>query len=61
MADFACAQCGRAVSANDELRSWKHGDLLLADELDDVTATMLLCPECVAEDRAGDYETGGAE
>jgi hypothetical protein len=61
MADLACSRCGRAVPAKDEELSWKHGDLLLAGELNDVTATMLLCPECVAEDRAGDSEAGGAE
>lgn len=62
MADLACAQCGRATPADDEeLSGWKHGDLLRAGELDDVTATMLLCPDCVAEDSAGEYEPGGAE
>lgn len=60
--ELACAQCGRAVPAeHEELRGWRHGDLVLAGELDDVTATMLLCPDCVAEDRAGEYEAGGAD
>jgi hypothetical protein len=48
-------------AAKDEELSWKHGDLLLAGELNNVTATMLLCPERVAENRAGDSEAGGAE
>jgi hypothetical protein len=42
----------------DELRSWKYGDLITAGELDEVTATMLLCPECVEEDLSGEYEAG---
>jgi hypothetical protein len=59
-AHIACSQCGRTVAADDEeLKSWKHGDLL-AGELNDVTAEMLLCPECVAEEGAGNYEAGGA-
>jgi hypothetical protein len=60
--ELAFAQCGRTVSAGEEeLSSWRHGELLLAGELDEITATMLLCPDCVAEDRAGEYEAGGAE
>jgi len=56
---LGCSQCGRpAPSGSDELASWKHGELMLAGQLDDVTAPMLLCPECAEEDRAGEYEAG---
>lgn len=59
MSTLACSQCGRAVPTDgDELRSWKHGDLVIAGELDDVTATMLLCPQCVEEDLSEEYEAG---
>ncbi len=59
MSTVCCSQCGRAVpTERDDLRGWKHGDLVLSGELDDVSATMLLCPECVEEDRSGEFDTG---
>jgi hypothetical protein len=59
MSTLSCSQCGRSAPADrDELRSWRHGDLVLAGEPDEVTATMLLCPECVEEDLSGEYEAG---
>jgi hypothetical protein len=33
-------------------------DLIIAGELDELPATMLLCPECVQEDLSGEYEAG---
>ncbi len=58
--DIACAQCGRPVPDDrDELERWKSGNLLLAGELeDDVAIEMLVCPECVRVESAGDYEAG---
>jgi hypothetical protein len=59
MSSLCCSQCGRDAPANrDELRGWRNGELAVAGELDDVTATMLLCPECVEEDSSGEYEAG---
>jgi hypothetical protein len=59
MSTLVCSQCGRSAPTDpEELRSWKHGDLVIAGELDEVTATMLLCPECVQEDLAHEYEEG---
>lgn len=59
MTTLVCSQCGRTAPADpDDLRSWKHGDLVIAGDLDEVTATMLLCPECVEEDLAGEYDAG---
>jgi hypothetical protein len=59
MPTLYCSQCGRSAPADhDELQSWKHGDLVIAGELDQVTASMLLCPECVQEDLSGEYEAG---
>jgi hypothetical protein len=40
------------------LDDWKHGELVVAGELDEAAVTMLLCPECVAEDVSGEYEAG---
>jgi hypothetical protein len=51
MSSLRCSQCGRPAPADrEELRGWKHGELVVAGELDEVAATMLLCPECVEED-----------
>jgi hypothetical protein len=59
MSPLSCSQCGRPAPADHyELRKWKHGDLAVAGELDEATATMLLCPECVEEDLSGEYEAG---
>jgi hypothetical protein len=56
---LSCAQCGRPVPQDpDALRSWENGDLLIAGGLGDVTAAMLLCPECVEEDAAEAYDAG---
>jgi hypothetical protein len=57
---LACAQCGRPLPDDPgELARWKQGALAAA-ELDEVAAAMLLCPECVEDDRAGEYEEGEA-
>jgi hypothetical protein len=59
MAALSCSQCGRSAPADPaELSRWKHGELVVSDELDETTATMLLCPECDEEDRSGEYEAG---
>jgi hypothetical protein len=59
MARFRCSQCGRAAPSDPgELRTWRHGDLAAAGDLDEGAASMLLCPECVEEDRSGEYEAG---
>jgi hypothetical protein len=59
MSSLRCSQCGRPAPADrEELRGWKHGELVVAGELDEVAATMLLCPECVEEDESGEYEAG---
>lgn len=59
MSSLSCSQCGRSAPTDSgELQSWKHGDLVSAGEIDDVTATMLLCPDCVEEEHAGEFEAG---
>jgi hypothetical protein len=59
MSSLRCSQCGRAAPTdNDQLRDWKHGELVFAGELDEMAAAMLLCPECVEEDRTEEYEAG---
>jgi hypothetical protein len=61
MATIGCAQCGRPVpSEAAELAGWKNATLAASGENDDATAAMLLCPECVDEERLGQYEEGEA-
>jgi len=53
-----CAQCGRDVPLDtDELSRWRHGDLVLEGELDEVTASMIVCPDCDA-DELRDFDQG---
>ncbi len=53
-----CAQCGREAPLEaDELARWRHGDLVLAGGLDDVTAGMVVCPDCDADDLR-DFDQG---
>jgi Zn ribbon nucleic-acid-binding protein len=56
-----CAQCGRKAPTDPrELAAWRHADLFSEDEPDDVTAALVLCPDCDAEDRRGEFEPGEA-
>ena len=55
-----CAQCGREAPVDSaELTSWRHGDLALEGDLDEVTAGMVVCPDCDADD-IRDYDQGEA-
>jgi hypothetical protein len=59
---LTCAQCGReAPSDREELTSWHNVDVAVAAGLDDTSASMILCPDCEAEDRLGEYEPGGED
>ena len=58
--DLVCSRCERPVPHDrSELERWKHGELVLAGQVDDATAAMLLCPECDAELRDVTYDEGG--
>lgn len=58
--ELACAQCGRVIPDDArEVARWRHGYLALAGELDEVSAAMLLCPECAEEASSGGYDPGG--
>ena len=62
---LTCSQCGRPAPADHaELADWGAGKLLLAgelNELDELSAELLVCPDCVRGDRAGEYEAGGGD
>ena len=52
---------GRYRTTGPSLQRWKHSELVLAGEVDDATAAMLLCPECDAELRDVTYDEGGGD
>jgi hypothetical protein len=57
-----CAQCGcPAPTGLSELLLWRHGDLAASGEVDDVTAAMVLCPDCDDESRRGEYDAGAGD
>jgi hypothetical protein len=53
----ACAQCGRAPRDDRELRSWRHGALVLEGGLGDADG-LVLCPDCSADDAARAFDEG---
>jgi hypothetical protein len=59
---LTCAQCGRDAPADpNDLAGWRNVGVAVAAGLDDTSASMVLCPECDAEDRRGEYEPGGED
>jgi len=57
-----CSQCGReAPGEPEEALRWRHGELLVAGEVDEVSAGLLLCPDCIEEDRERAYEEGAGD
>lgn len=57
-----CAQCGHVLPDDAaEVARWRHGYLALAGEIDEVSAGMLLCPDCAAEAVGERIETGGGD
>jgi hypothetical protein len=44
-----------------ELEGWRSGGLELPGDLDDTAAGIVLCPDCAADARLGEYEPGGDE
>jgi hypothetical protein len=56
---LSCAQCGRPLpSEAAELAAWKHGELAAAGELDETSAGLLVCPECLGEHLLGEFDAG---
>jgi hypothetical protein len=59
---LTCAQCGRRAPSDPELLTgWRNVDVAVEADLDDTAASMVLCPDCEAEDRLGQYEPGGED
>jgi hypothetical protein len=59
MSSLHCSQCGRAAPTDpDELRTWTQGEFSVTGELDELTAAMVLCADCVQEDLSMEYDAG---
>lgn len=56
-----CAQCGREPLDTGELALWRPHVLVDAGPSDELAAAMLLCPDCVDDDRRGTYDAGEAD
>jgi hypothetical protein len=57
---LTCSRCGGPAPTPEsaEFTAWRGSGAVLAGEVGDLAAGLLLCPECVAEDRTAD-ELGG--
>lgn len=56
-----CAQCDRPAPTDPELlQTWRHS-ALMTEPVEELLTKMLLCPACLAEDLAGDFEAGPAD
>jgi hypothetical protein len=59
---LGCSQCERPLPADAAaIEHWRHGPLLLAGELDEAAAELLLCPDCVEEEHSRAFDEGGEE
>jgi hypothetical protein len=59
---LTCAQCGRVAPVDPaQLAGWRSGGLDVPDDIDDTAAGIVLCPDCDADHRLGEYEPGGDE
>ncbi len=62
MPPLGCAQCGRPFPADPAERArWKPHDVAVSGAVDEAAAGLLLCPDCVAEDRSGEFDAGGGD
>lgn len=59
---LACAQCGRTAPTDPrELMRWANGSLAVRGDFPDVIGSLLLCPECVEEEHAHEFDEGTAD
>ncbi len=59
---LACAQCGSPLPTDPAAAArWRFGHLAARGELDETSAGVLLCPDCVADDASGDWDAGDAD
>jgi hypothetical protein len=54
---LACSRCGAPAPADaDGLAAWEYGSHVARGDVDDVTASMLVCPDCRDELHDEAYE-----
>lgn len=59
---FVCAQCGReAPSDRHELMRWACGPIAIRGDFPEAIEALLLCPECVEEEHAHEFDEGGVD
>jgi len=62
LTSLACAQCGRAApSYPPELMRWSYGSVAVSGDYSEVIDRLLLCPECVEEEHAHEFDEGGMD
>lgn len=62
MSVLGCAQCGTPLPADPAERGgWEPYHVAVLGTVDETAAGVLLCPDCVAEDRSGEYDAGGGD
>lgn len=58
-ARFHCAQCDRPLPSDEpDLAGWRPRDVVSDCPVDELTAMTLLCPECIAEEHAWEFDAG---
>jgi len=59
---LACSQCGQEAPTDlPELTHWAYGSIAAQGEFPDVIDRLLLCPQCVEEEREHEFDEGGAD
>ena len=59
---LACSQCGRrAPDDPDELMCWACGSIAVRGDFPEAIDALLLCPECVEEGHAHEFDEGGTD
>lgn len=59
---LACAQCGQEAPGDPrELMRWACGWLAVRGDFPEAIDGLLLCPACVEEEHAHEFDEGGAD
>lgn len=60
--NLCCAQCGRMLADDPaEVARWRPRILVAEGDLDELTAMMVLCPDCADDASAGAYDAGDVD
>ena len=59
---LACSQCGREAPGDPhELRRWACGSVAVRGDFPEAIDHLLLCPECVEDDHAHQFDEGAVD